>query len=232
MGWRTRTRALPIRDLRQIAYLLPMWGGSWSGVVFVWRRLICPQNSSLRMFRNRDLNSSDFFPRFGLLKHEAKRTPDMSATIVRSHEKFSERNRISVGPARNEIRVLCLSPTGWIVSIGAAEEELCLFESHAKIWSVCGITICWASHVVSILSFKGKPMSYTISIAMRTLRGVLIDSAANAEATAQPHFIRLLIDHFFLFYPHRNLYTEEKTPPNKTTSEKKKKDEKIIILVQ
>ena len=34
MGWRTRTSALPIRDLRQIAYLLPIWGGFWSGVVF------------------------------------------------------------------------------------------------------------------------------------------------------------------------------------------------------
>ena len=34
MGWLTRTSALPIRGLRQIAYLLPMWGGIWNGVVF------------------------------------------------------------------------------------------------------------------------------------------------------------------------------------------------------
>ena len=87
MGWRTRTSALPIRDLRQIAYLLPMWGGIWSGVVFLWRRLTCPQNSSLRMFWYRDLNSSHFFPRFGLLKHEANRTPDIPATFIGARKK-------------------------------------------------------------------------------------------------------------------------------------------------
>ena len=96
MGWRTRTSALPIRDLRQIVYLLPMWGGIWSGDVFLWRRLICPQNSSLRMFWYRDLNSSHFFPRFGTLKREANRTPDISAIFIGSREKFCKRNRMSV----------------------------------------------------------------------------------------------------------------------------------------
>ena len=100
MGWPTRTSALPIGDLRQIAYLLPMWGGIWSGVVFLWRRLICPQNNSLRMFWYRDLNSSHFFPRFGLLEHEANRTPDISATFIGSHKKFCKHNRMSVCPAR------------------------------------------------------------------------------------------------------------------------------------
>ena len=100
MSWRTWSSALPIRDLCQIAYLLPMWNGIWSGVVFLWRRLICPQNSSLRMFGCRDLNSSHFFPRFGLLEHEAKRTPDISATFIGSHKKFCKRNRMSVCPAR------------------------------------------------------------------------------------------------------------------------------------
>ena len=100
MGWRTRTSALPIRDLRHIAYFLPMWGGIWSGVVFLWRSLICPQNSSLRMFWYRDLNSSHFFPRFGALEHEANRTPDISATFIGSREKFCKRNRMSVCPAR------------------------------------------------------------------------------------------------------------------------------------
>ena len=47
---------------------------------FLWRRLIGTQNSSLRMFWYRDLNSSHFFPRFGALEHEANRTPDISAT--------------------------------------------------------------------------------------------------------------------------------------------------------
>ena len=100
MGWRTRTSALPIGDLRQIAYLLPMWDGISSGVVFLWRRLICPQNSSLRMFWYRDLNSSHFFPRFGALEHEANRTPDISAAFIGSRKKFCKRKRMSVCPAR------------------------------------------------------------------------------------------------------------------------------------
>ena len=98
MGWRTRTSALPIRDLRQIAYLLPMWGGIWSGVVFLWRRLICPQNGSFRVFWYRDLNSSHFFPRFGLLEHGANRTPDISSTFIGSPKKFCKRKRMSVCP--------------------------------------------------------------------------------------------------------------------------------------
>ena len=99
MGWRTRTSALPIRDLRQIVYLLPMWSGISRDVVFLWRRLICPQNSSLRMFWYRDLNSSHFFPHFGALEHEANRTPDISATVIGSRKKFCKRNRMSVCPA-------------------------------------------------------------------------------------------------------------------------------------
>ena len=100
MGWRTRTSAPPIRDLRQIAYLLPMWGEIWSGVVFLWRRLMCPQNSSLRMFWYGDLNSSHFFPCFGALEHEANRTPDICATFIGSRKKFCKRKRMSVSPAR------------------------------------------------------------------------------------------------------------------------------------
>ena len=100
MGWWTRTSALPIRDLRQRAYLLPMWGEIWSGVVFLWRRLICPQNSSLRMFWYRDLNSSHFFPRFGALEHEANRISDISTTFISSRKTFSKRNRVSVCSAR------------------------------------------------------------------------------------------------------------------------------------
>ena len=67
---------------------------------FLWRRLICPQNSSLRMFWYRDLNSSHFFPRFGLLENEANRTPDISATSIGSRKKFCKRKRMSVCPAR------------------------------------------------------------------------------------------------------------------------------------
>ena len=37
----------------------------------------------------------------------------------------------------NERRVFCLSPMGWIVSIGWAEEELGPFKFCAKIWSAC-----------------------------------------------------------------------------------------------
>ena len=105
MGWRTRTSALPILDLRQIAYLLPMWGGIWSGV-FLWRRLICPQKSSLRIFWYRDLNSSHFFPRFGALEHEANRTPDISATFISSRKKFCKRKRMSVCPARKRKAII------------------------------------------------------------------------------------------------------------------------------
>ena len=100
MGWRTQTSALPIRDPCQIAYLLPMWGGIWSGVVFLRRRLICPQNNRFRMFWCRDWNSSHFFPRFGLLEHEANKTPDISATFIGSRKKFCKRKRMSVRPAR------------------------------------------------------------------------------------------------------------------------------------
>ena len=138
MGWPTRTSALPIRDLRQIAYLLPMWGGIASGVVFLWRRLICPQNSSLRMFWYRDLNSSHFFPRFGALEHEANRTPDISATFIGSRKSFVNTSGCLFVRQANESRLFCLSPTGWIVSIGAAEEELRPFKFSAKIWSARG----------------------------------------------------------------------------------------------
>ena len=100
MGWRTRTSALPTRDLHQIVYLLPMWGEISSGVVFLWRRLICPQNSSLRMFWYRDLNSSHFFPRFSALEHEKNRTPDISATFVGSRKNFCKRKGMSVCPVR------------------------------------------------------------------------------------------------------------------------------------
>ena len=139
MGWRTRTSALPIRDLRQIAYLLPMWGEIWSGVVFLWRRLMCPQNGSLRMFWYRDLNSSHFFPRFGVLEHEANRTPDMFLLLSSARVKsFVNASECLFVREENESRVFCLSPTGWIVSIGAAEEELGPFKMCAKIWSACG----------------------------------------------------------------------------------------------
>ena len=138
MGCRTRTRALPIRDLRQIGYLLPMWGGIWSGVVFLWRRLTCPQNSSLKMFWYRDLNSSHFSPHFGALKHETKRTPDMSATFVGSRKVLCERNRMSVCLVKKR-KIFCLFLTGWIVWIGAAEEEVRPFKLCAKIWSARGI---------------------------------------------------------------------------------------------
>ena len=100
MGWSTRKSALPIRDLCQIAFLLLMWGGICSGVDFLWRRPICPKNSSLRMFQYRDLNSSHFLPRFGLLEHEANRTPDISSTFVGSCKEFCERNRMSVCSTR------------------------------------------------------------------------------------------------------------------------------------
>ena len=100
MGWPTRTSALPIRNLRQIAYLLPMWGGISSVVVFLWRRLICPQNSSFRMFWYSDLDSSHFLPRFSALTHAANRIPNMFATFVGSGKKFCKRNRMSVCPAR------------------------------------------------------------------------------------------------------------------------------------
>ena len=58
------------------------------------------KNSSLRMFWYRDLNSSHFFPRFGLLEHEANRTPDISATFIGSRTKFYKRKRMYVCPAR------------------------------------------------------------------------------------------------------------------------------------
>ena len=64
------------------------------------RTLIWPQNSSLRMFWYRDLNSSHFFPRFGALEHEANRTRDISATFIGSRKKFCKHKRMSVCPAR------------------------------------------------------------------------------------------------------------------------------------
>ena len=67
---------------------------------FFWRRLICPQNSSVRMFWYKDLNSSHFFPRFGALEHEANRKPDISATFIGSRKKFCERKRMFVCSAR------------------------------------------------------------------------------------------------------------------------------------
>ena len=110
MGWRTRTSALPIQDLRQIASLLPMWGGIWSGVVFLWRRLICPQNSSWRMFWYRDLNSSHFIPRSGVLEHEANRTRDVSVTFIGSREKFCRHNRVPVCLTRKQkVSILSVS---------------------------------------------------------------------------------------------------------------------------
>ena len=98
MGWPTRTSALPIRDLRELAYFLPMWGGIGSGVVFLWKRLTCPRNSSLRMFWYRDLNSSHFFPRFGALEHGANRTTNISASFVGSGKRFCKCNRMPVCP--------------------------------------------------------------------------------------------------------------------------------------
>ena len=100
MGWRTRTSALPIQDLHQIAYLLPTWDGSSSDVVFLWSRLTCPQNSSLRMFRYRDLSSSHVIPRFGALEHATNRTPDNSVTFIGSRKKFCKRHRMAVCLAR------------------------------------------------------------------------------------------------------------------------------------
>ena len=123
MGRGTRTSALPIRNLRQIAYLLPLWGGIWSGAVFLWRRLTFSQNNSLRMFWYRDLNSSHFFSRFGALEHEANRIPDISATFIGSRKKVNATACLFV-PQDNKSRVFCLSLTGWIVWIDAADEEL------------------------------------------------------------------------------------------------------------
>ena len=74
------------------------WNFKWC--CFLWRRLICPQNSSLRMFWYRDLNSSYFFPRFGTLEHAANRTPGRSATVIGSRKEFCKRNGMSVCSAR------------------------------------------------------------------------------------------------------------------------------------
>ena len=123
IGSPTRTSALTTRDLRQIVYLLPMWGGIWSGVVFLWSRLILPQNSSLRMFWYRDLNSSHFFPRFGALEHAANRTPDTFATFIDSRKKLINASGCLFVQQQNEKWVFCLSFTGWIVSIGWAEKN-------------------------------------------------------------------------------------------------------------
>ena len=100
MGWRTRTSTLPIQDLRQIAYLLPMWGGIWSGVVFFEGDWYFHRITVWECVWYRDLNSSHFFLRFGALEHEANRTPDISATFIGSHKKFDKGNRMSVYSAR------------------------------------------------------------------------------------------------------------------------------------
>ena len=147
----------------------------------------------------------------------------MSATIVRLHKRFCEHNRMSVGPARKR------KPSIFSVSYGLNRFNRCSRGRTTPLRGLCQNMVRKRDNDMlgqprrSILSFKEKPMSYTISIAMRTFCGVLIDPAADAEAAAQPHFIRLLIDHFFLFYPHRNLYTEEKTPPNIGRAKKTKR---------
>ena len=88
---------------------------------------------------HRDLNSSYFFPRFGLLEHEANKTPDISATFIGSRKSFVNTAGCLFVRQENESRVFCLSPTGWIVWIGAAEEELYPFKFCAEIWSAPGI---------------------------------------------------------------------------------------------
>ena len=56
--------ALPIRDLCHIAYLLPMWGGIWSGVVFLWRRLICLHKKQFENVSIKGLELVVFLPTF------------------------------------------------------------------------------------------------------------------------------------------------------------------------
>ena len=128
MGRRTRTSALPIRDIRLIVYLLPMWGGIWSGVVFLWRRLICPQNSSWRMFWYRDLNSSHDLAMFWA-RESLKRIGHRILLLLSSIRMKSFVNATGCLFVRqdNESRVFGLSPIVWIVSIGAANEELRFF---------------------------------------------------------------------------------------------------------
>ena len=85
------------------------------GAVLLWRRLIGPRNSSLRMFWYRDLNSSHFFPRFGALEHEANRTPDISATFISSRKSFVNASECLFCPARKRnpsILSLSYQPTG------------------------------------------------------------------------------------------------------------------------
>ena len=54
----------------------------------------------------------------------------------------------------NESRVCCLSPTGWIVSIGAAEEELRPFKFCAKIWSARGTVHRRFLHAYNVMLFE------------------------------------------------------------------------------
>ena len=141
MGWRTRTSALPIRDLRLNCVPLTYVKMEFeSGVVFLWRRLICPHNSSLRMFWYRDLNSSHFFPRFGLLEHEANRTHgSISATFIGSRQNVLwTQPDVRLSEQQNDRRMFCLSPMGWIVSVGWVKDELNSFKFCAKIWSAPG----------------------------------------------------------------------------------------------
>ena len=150
MGWRTRTSALPIREFRQIAYLLLMWGGIWSSVVFLWRRLICPQNNSFRMLWYRDLHSSHFFPFFGTLENEANRTPDISATFIGSrHKSFVNVTgcRLSGKKTKNSFlslscRLNCFNR--------CSRWRTTAFKSYSKIWSARGICYvsCITSHVL------------------------------------------------------------------------------------
>ena len=94
-------KCMPIRDLRQTAYLWPMWGGIWSGVVFLWRRLICPHK--IAVWEGFDMGtwtrriSSHVL---GALEHEANKTPDISATSIGSRKNFCKSNRMSVCRAR------------------------------------------------------------------------------------------------------------------------------------
>ena len=46
--YRTQPSALPMRDLREVAYPLPMWGRVSNFIVSVWRRLIRSNNGHLR----------------------------------------------------------------------------------------------------------------------------------------------------------------------------------------
>ena len=157
MGWRTRISALPIRDLRQIVYLLPMWGGIWSSVVVLWRRLICPQNGSLRMFWYRDLNSSHFFPRFGALELEVNKTPDISATFIGSYKKFCKRKRMSVCPARKR------KPRVLSVSYGLNRFNWCNRWRTTLLQSCAKISSTRLLYSTNFLSLRKKVWCHTIN---------------------------------------------------------------------